>query len=119
MKRGDRILIVEQLPLLSEAIEAAADRFSVELDRASDGWEAIEMLEQSDYAAILIDGDLPRHSGLGVLTYLREENGDELGNVIIISSDDDTLRGRLREKNLKVVSKDKAFDALTTVLTSG
>ncbi len=116
--KQDKVLIVEQNPLVSEAIEAAGDRLSVQLDCATDGWEAIELLETEHYAAIVIDGDLPRHSGLGVLTYLREEVGEELGNVIIISSDDDTLRTRLREKNLKVVSKDKAVDALTTVLTS-
>ena len=114
MKPGDRVLVVEENPLITEAIE----RLPVELDRASDGWEAIELLETERYAAILIDGDLPRHSGLGVLNYLREEIGDDLGNVIIMSSDDDTLRTRLREKNLKVVNKDKAVDALTTVLTS-
>lgn len=118
MKPGNRVLIVEQNPLVTEAIEAAGDRCPVELDRASDGWEAIELLENECYAAIVIDGDLPRHSGLGVLTYLREEVGDELSNVILMSSDEDTLRGRLREKNLKVVSKDKAVDALATVLTS-
>lgn len=116
MKPRDKVLIVEQNPLLTEAIEAAGDRFTVELDRASDGWEAIEFLENGRYAAIVIDGDLPRHSGLGVLTYLREEVGDALGNVILMCSDEDTLRGRLREKNLKVVSRDKAVDALTTVL---
>jgi DNA-binding response OmpR family regulator len=118
MRRGDKVLVVEQNPLLCDAIEAAGDRFPVQLDRASDGWEAIELLENETYAAIVIDGDLPRHSGLGVLTYLREEVGDELGNVIVMSSDEDTLRSRLREKNLKVVSKDKAVDALTMVLTS-
>lgn len=116
--KHDKVLIVEQNPLVTEAIEAAGDRFSVQLDRATDGWEAIELLESEHYAAIVIDGDLPRRSGLGVLTYLREEVGDELGNVIVISSDEDTLRTRLREKNLKVVSKDKAVDALTMVLTS-
>lgn len=113
MKPGDKVLVVEENPLVTHAIE----QLPVELDRASDGWQAIEFLENGKYAAIVIDGDLPRHSGLGVLTYLREEIGEDLGNVIIMSADDDTLRTRLREKNLKVVSKDKAVAALTTVLS--
>ena len=119
MKKGDRVLVVEENPLFAQAIEAAGDRFSVTLDRASDGWQAIELLETEEYAAIVIDSDLPRHSGFGVLTYLREEVGDQLDNVILVtSSDEDTLRRRLSENRLRVVSKANAFDALTRVLAS-
>ncbi len=114
-----RVLVVEQSPQLARAIEQDQQRFPFTCDRASDGWEAIAKLETSDYAAIVIDGDLPRHSGFGVLTYLREEVGDALGNVIVMtSSDEDTLRSRLRESHLRVVSKDKAAEALTVVLAS-
>ncbi|HEX9161041.1 MAG TPA: response regulator, partial [Thermoanaerobaculia bacterium] len=119
MRKGERILVVEENSLVANAIEAAGDRFPVTLDRATDGWEAIELLENEDYAAIVIDSDLPRHSGFGVLTYLREEVGDRLDNVIVMtSSDEDTLRRKLSEDRLKVVSKDKAVAALTSFLTS-
>ena len=52
MKPGDRVLVVEENPLVTHAIE----HLPVELDRASDGWAAIELLETETYAAILIDG---------------------------------------------------------------
>ncbi len=115
-----KILVVEQNPQLACAIEEDRERFPVTCERASDGWEAIEKLETSGgYAAIVIDGDMPRHSGFGVLTYLREEVGEALDNVIMMtSSDEDTLRLKLRESHLKVVRKDKAADALTVVLAS-
>ncbi len=114
-----KILVVEQDPQLARAIERDRQRFPFTCERASDGWEAIEMLETSDYAAIVIDGDMPRHSGFGVLTYLREEIGEALDNVIVMtSSDEDTLRRKLSESHLRVVSKDKAAEALTVVLGS-
>jgi DNA-binding response OmpR family regulator len=117
MKKGEKVLIVEENPLVAEAIEAASDRFPVTLDRASDGWQAIEMLETENYAAIVIDTDMPRHSGFGVLTYLREEVGEALNNVILVtSSDEDTLRRKLSQEQLRVVRRDNAMDALTSVL---
>jgi CheY-like chemotaxis protein len=119
MHKGEKVLIVEENPLFASALEAAGDRFPVTLERATDGWKAIEMLETEQYAAIVIDTDMPRHSGFGVLTYLREEVGEKLDNVIVLtSSDEDTLRKRLSQDQLRVVNREKAFDALTSVLTS-
>ena len=105
MKREDKVLIVEENPILTHAIEAAGELPYV-CDYASDGWEAIEMLEAQHYAAIVIDSDMPRHSGFGVINYLREEVGGELGNVIVMTdADSDTLRIKLSESKLKVVRK--------------
>lgn len=117
MRKGDKVLVVEENPLVATAIEAQGSRFPFICDRATDGWQAIELLENENYAAIVIDSDLPRHSGFGVITYLREEVGDHLDNVIVItSSDEDTLRRKLSQKELTVVSRDKVNDALTSVL---
>lgn len=118
MKKGEKVLVVEETPLFANAIEAAGDRFPITLDRATDGWQAIEMLETGDYAAIVIDSDLPRHSGFGVITYLREEvGGDHLHNVIVMtSSDEDTLRKKLSQEELRVVRRENAVDELTNIL---
>jgi CheY-like chemotaxis protein len=88
--------------------------------RASDGWQAIKMLETEDYAAIVIDSDMPQHSGFGVITYLREEvGGDHLHNVIVMTnSDEDTLRRKLSQEELRVVRRDDAVDALSSMLSS-
>jgi CheY-like chemotaxis protein len=118
MKKGEKVLVVEENPLFANAIEAAGDRFPITLDRATDGWQAIEMLETGDYAAIVIDSDMPRHSGFGVITYLREEvGGDHLHNVIVMTnSDEDTLRRKLSQEELRVVRRENAVDELTNVL---
>lgn len=113
-KREDRVLIVEDNAAVAQAIEAAGEELCFQCDRATDGWEAIEKLETQQYAAIVIDTDVPRHSGFGVLTYLREEVGDELPNVIVMTDRDD-VRKRLSDK-VTVVRKNDAVSELARVL---
>ena len=81
-----KILLVEDNPLIVSAIEREGESKQIRTEHATDGWEAIEKLEKDDYAAIVIDTDLPRQSGFGVLTYLREEIGPDLGNVVVMTS---------------------------------
>jgi len=82
-----KILLVEDNPLIVSAIEREGESKQIHTEHATDGWDAIEKLENDDYSAIVIDADIPRHSGFGVLTYLREEVGD-LGNVVVMTSSD-------------------------------
>ena len=111
MRRDDKILVVEDNPAISRTIE---ERFNC--DCATDGWDAISKLEQEDYAAIVIDADVSRHSGYGVLTYLREEVGEELGHVIFMTScDRDDVRRRVGN-SLHVVDKKDAIEEIAKVL---
>jgi DNA-binding response OmpR family regulator len=113
-----KLLIVEDNPLIVAAFERAGERLSMLTDVATDGWEAIELLRDSSYRAIVIDTDLPRHSGYGVLSYLREEKGDHLRNVILMtSSDTGAVRDRVREE-LQVIAKTEAVDALADAVTT-
>ncbi|HEY2325492.1 MAG TPA: response regulator [Thermoanaerobaculia bacterium] len=87
-----KILLVEDNPLIASAIEREGEQNQIRTEHATDGWDAIEKLENDDeYSAIVIDTDLPRQSGFGVLTYLREEIGPRLGNVVVMTSSDRTF----------------------------
>ena len=112
MRRDEKILIVENNPDFCKTME---ERFNC--DCATDGWDAIEKLETGEYAAIVIDADVPHHSGYGVLAYLREEVGDELQNVIFMtaSSDRDAVRRNYGER-LTVVGRDEAETEIRRVL---
>jgi DNA-binding response OmpR family regulator len=113
MGRDRKILVVEDNPVITRCIEE-----SFNCDCATDGWDAIEKLEARDYDAIVIDADVPRHSGYGVLTYLREEVGEDLSNVIFLTgSDCDEVRRRVG-KALNVVDKEDAVSEITRVLRS-
>jgi DNA-binding response OmpR family regulator len=93
--RDGRLLIVEDNPTIAAAIEQAGERLAMQCDIATDGWEAIALLRDEDYHAIVINADLPRQSGYGVLSYLREENGDRLDHVIVMGADDAQVRQRV------------------------
>src|ERR1051325_1086560 len=111
MGREDKILVVEDNPVICREIE---ERFNC--DCATDGWDAIEKLETRAYAAIVIDAAVARHSGYGVLTYLREENGEELANVIFMTScDRDSVQRRVGS-GLHVIDKADAVDEITRML---
>jgi len=115
MKRAERLLIVEDNPLIAAAIEKAGERMHLHADVATDGWDAIEKLRNQDYAAIVINADLPRHSGYGVLTYLRQENGDQLDNVILMtSSDQESMR---QHEGLAVIARTEVIDDIAAAFT--
>ena len=111
MRRDDKILVVENNPEVSRTIE---ERFNC--DCATDGWDAISKLENCDYAAIVIDADVPHQSGYGVLAYLREEVGEDLRHVIFMTSSDRDVVRRDFGDRLTVVGKDQAVDEITRVL---
>ena len=116
MYRGDKLLIVEDNPLIASAIEKAGERLNMHADVATDGWDAIEKLRHEDYAAIVIDTDVPSLSGYGVITWLRQENGDGFENVVLMtSSEPDSVRHRTSE-NLRVIEKIGTVDDIAAVL---
>ena len=108
-----KILIVEDNPLIASAIERAGEELQLGADHATDGWEAIGKLETQQYAAIVVDTDLPLRSGFGVLTYLREEIGTDLENVVVMtSSDRDELRRKL-DDHINVIDRTDEHETLT------
>jgi CheY-like chemotaxis protein len=103
MRRDERILVVEDNPAICREME---QQFNC--DCATDGWDAIEKLETQQYAAILIDADVPNQSGYGVLTYLREEVGSDLPNVVLMTSCDQADVRRRIGPTLTIVGKSEA-----------
>ena len=117
MSREDKLLIVEDNPLIAAAIEKAGERFNMRADVATDGWEAIEKLRSEEYAAIVIDTDLPRHSGYGVLTYLRQEDGeDTLDRVVVMTSSDPAAVRQRTSEHLRVIDRTEKVDDIAAVL---
>ena len=111
--RDEKILIVEDNQVIAQALEDAGVHLRYQCDRVSDGWDAIGKLETEDYAAIVIDADVPRHSGFGVLNYLREEVGEELNNVIFMTSSNHDEVRRNWGPQMRVVAKDDAVAEIT------
>lgn len=116
MKQDKRVLVVENNPLIAAALEKAGQKLNLEVDVAADGWDAIEKLRTESYGGIVVDTDLPRHSGYGVLTYLRQENGDDFANVMVVTSGDrDAVRQRVGS-TLHVIPKSDAVDYVAAAM---
>jgi len=113
-----KLLIVEDNPLIAAAIEKAGERLNLQADVATDGWDAIEKLQNGEYSAIVIDTEVPRHSGYGVITYLREEVVDHLDNVVLMtSSDREEVRHRTCE-SLRVIGRTEEIEEIVAAIRS-
>ena len=114
-----KLLIVEDNPLIAAAIEKAGERLNLTADFATDGWDAIEKLQNEEYSAIVIDTDLPRHSGYGVVSYLCEEVGDRLGNVVLMTSSDHATVRQHTCESLRIIEKTEQIDEIVAALERG
>lgn len=66
-----RILVADDDPSIRRLVTTIVRREQLIVDAAADGVEAIEHLQQHDYAVILLDLMMPRVDGFGVIEHLR------------------------------------------------
>lgn len=76
-----RVLLAEDTPISAEAMKTMASHFSVELEHASNGLEAIEMVEQArkegrPYSLLLLDVMMPIVDGVEATKRLRARGFD-------------------------------------------
>ncbi|MGV8921149.1 MAG: response regulator transcription factor [Pseudomonas sp.] len=89
-----RILLVEDDPMIGEAIHSALKDASYATDWVTDGQTALAALDTQDYDLMLLDLGLPGKDGLEVLSTLRgADNGIPLLIITARDSLDDRLRG--------------------------
>lgn len=81
-----RILIVEDDPLLGDALHAGLRQHGFETDWVKDGLAADHALALEPYAAVVLDLGLPRLEGLALLRRLRE-GGNKVPVVIVTARD--------------------------------
>jgi DNA-binding response OmpR family regulator len=117
MRPDEKLLLVEDNPTIIAALEKAGEGRNLRIDVATDGWDAIEKLRTETYAGIIVDADLPRHSGYGLLTSLREENGDDFANVVVVTSADSNAVRQRVSAALHVISKSDGFDEMAAAFT--
>ena len=70
----DRILVVEDERAMREIIRDYLIAHGLECDLARDGQEALELLEEQDYDAVVLDVLMPRLDGFGVCRAVRRQS---------------------------------------------
>ena len=67
-----RLLVVDDEPVIREALMEMLSREGYEVTVAADGFEGLERLAQRSYAVVLSDNHMPRMRGLDFLSRLKE-----------------------------------------------
>jgi len=71
--RDRRILIVDDDPLNQEVARSLLEAADLVIDTAGDGLQAVHMVEENDYAAILMDMQMPNLDGVNATRQLRTD----------------------------------------------
>jgi len=89
-----RILLVEDDPMIGEAVAVALKDAAYAVDWVRDGDTAGTVLEHSEHQAVLLDLGLPKRDGLEVLRRLRQA-GNAVPVIVITARDgvDDRIKG--------------------------
>ena len=80
-----KALIVEDDPTTRVLLRRLVEAQSCDVDEAKDGAIAIEMLDHSDYAVVLLDIVLPKVSGTEVMDHLFRTNRAMLERIIVVT----------------------------------
>lgn len=89
-----RILLVEDDPMIGEAISVALKDAAYAVDWVKDGTAASSTLEYGEHQAVLLDLGLPKRDGLEVLRRLRQA-GNSVPVIVITARDglEDRIKG--------------------------
>ena len=89
-----RILLVEDDPMIGEAVSVALKDAAYAVDWVKDGVTAGRVLESAEHQAVLLDLGLPKRDGLEVLRHLRQ-TGNAVPVIVITARDgiDDRIKG--------------------------
>ena len=68
-----RVLVVEDEEFLAEMVADGLRRASIAVDLASDGIEAVQKLQMSEYDVVVLDRDLPRMHGDDVCRWIIDQ----------------------------------------------
>ena len=87
------VLIVEDEQRLRDIIRDYFTAHGADCDLARDGAEALELLRENDYDAILLDVLMPNLDGFAVCRAVREHSGVPILFLTALGGEEDVLRG--------------------------
>src|SRR5690348_11283346 len=82
--RGPMVLVVDDDPAITRLCSLVLERAGFRVDTASDGRHALDRIEATDYAAILLDLQMPFMHGATLLAILGREKPGLLKKVVVM-----------------------------------
>jgi CheY-like chemotaxis protein len=94
LKRGARLLVLDDDPSMQKLVGTLLRRAGYRADIVAAGRQAIEKIDENDYAVMLLDLMSPTEGGLTVIKHLRETKPELLDRVVLVTaSPESVLRG--------------------------
>jgi CheY-like chemotaxis protein len=88
VEQQKRVLVVDDDPVIRRLLVWTLERYSLTVDQASDGLEALALIKEHQYAVILLDLVMPVLDGFGVLTALDGPSMSSPPVVLVITGAD-------------------------------
>jgi len=99
MKDPYKILIVDDEPMISRALEAVLNNKGFEITKASSGKEALQGIADQSPNLVLLDIEMPEMNGLETCEKIREiKNREELAIIMITGDTDESTTRAALEK---------------------
>jgi DNA-binding response OmpR family regulator len=115
--RKPRVLVLDDDRSMQKLVSMLLKREGYRVDVVGSGKEAIESIDNNEYAAILLDLMMPHEGGMTVLRHLREKKPAVLQHVILLTGMPDSVLKGIAKDVFAVVRK--PFEATDLVATVG
>ena len=92
-----KILVCEDNKLASRAVSAVLSKKGFDIINASDGNEAMELIEKEDFSLVIMDIHLPYYSGLELIRYMKTDLKKDIPVIIISAFSDPSVQKQSRE----------------------
>ena len=87
-----RVLVVDDEPAIRALVAKIVYRAGLPVDTACDGADAIQKMESTEYAVLVIDLMMPIVDGFGVIDYVKKMSGSRPAVIVASASDTAVLR---------------------------
>ena len=92
MGPDSRVLVVDDEPAIRALVAKIVERAGHPVDTARDGAEAIEKLDRTNYAVIVLDLMMPNIDGYGLIQHLKGRPGVKPAVIVVSAGDSAALR---------------------------
>ena len=109
---GPRILCADDDPNVRELCAVTLSKAGYATEAATNGREVLEMIEDTKYAAILLDLSMPSVHGATILNVLQRERPELLRRIIVVTGMPDAVLDTVRYPVAAVLRKPVTVEAL-------
>lgn len=100
-----RVLVTDDDPAIRTLVCRVFGRRNFEVVSASDGAEAIALLDAQQFDLLVLDLMMPRVDGIGVITHLEARGGSTPPIIVMTAAVPDILRRLPRERVSSIITK--------------